>query len=116
MDEVFVHGLADGGIRNTDWQNHRYAGCIEPNTRLTWVLSNKLAVLEVMIMPRPGERPAILIKQKSRDESYEDTADEEPRYYSVWQKRRDTYQQKQAGYWDRKVARIMARIADRRVA
>ena len=67
-------------------------------------------------MNKVGERPAILIKQKSRDNSYEDTADYEPHDHSVWNKHTDTYQQKQARYWERRVARIMAQAADRQAA
>lgn len=67
-------------------------------------------------MNKVGERPAILIKQKSRDNSYGNRADEESHDHSVWYRHAETYQQKQARYWDQKVARIMAQVADRRVA
>ena len=67
-------------------------------------------------MNKVGERPAILIKQKSRGNSYEYSANEEPHDHSVWHKHRDTYQQEQARYWERRVARIMAQKADRRAA
>ena len=116
MDEVLIDGATDGGIRKTDCQNPQYAGCVWPNSRLTWVLSNKLVVIEEIIMNNVGERPAILIKQKSRANFYENMVNEEPHDHSVWHKHADTYQQKQARYWEQKVGRIMAQMADRRAA
>ena len=79
-------------------------------------MRNKLVELEVVIMARSGERPAILIKQATSSKAYAATADEDPHDHSVWHKHTDTYQQKQARYWEEKVARIMTRIADRRAA
>ena len=67
-------------------------------------------------MPKVNEHPVIMIKQVTSNKTYENTADEDAHGHSVWQKRTDTYQQKQARYWEQKVAGIMARIVDRRAA